>query len=363
MTIFAAASVASTAGGGGATGFYRSITVDHTKLGTTDLSDFPVLLDVTDVTLKSVSNGGHVNRTDGFDIIITTTSSGSTQIPYERELYDPATGHLIIWIKASSLSHTADTLFGYLRYGDSAITTDQSNAAGTWSNSFVRVYHMGNGSSLSGTDSTGTGNATATGATAATGQIYGGANFATTSNQYMDNGAPAVTAYPLTMGAWVKMADTSMSGGQDRVIVSVARFSGLHEWWFSYYHDGANIQLRALAQSDAGATYYHANATADTNWHRCVATFTNSNTYQVYQDGSALSGSTAGGTGITPLSLSDTYIGALLYNSGSFYGPMRGVIDEVHIASVARSADWILSEYNNQNSPSTFSTLGTETPL
>jgi uncharacterized protein (DUF2236 family) len=32
----------------------------------------------------------------------------------------------------------------------------------------------------------------------------------------------------------------------------------------------------------------------------------------------------------------------------------HGMLDEVHISNVARSADWIATEYNSQNSPSTF---------
>jgi len=48
------------------------------------------------------------------------------------------------------------------------------------------------------------------------------------------------------------------------------------------------------------------------------------------------------------------------YNSptNSYY--YNGSIDEPHISSSARSADWIATEYANQNSPSTFYQLGTE---
>jgi hypothetical protein len=37
-----------------------------------------------------------------------------------------------------------------------------------------------------------------------------------------------------------------------------------------------------------------------------------------------------------------------------------GFIDEVRVSSVARSADWIAAEYNNQNSPDTFALLSSE---
>jgi hypothetical protein len=41
----------------------------------------------------------------------------------------------------------------------------------------------------------------------------------------------------------------------------------------------------------------------------------------------------------------------------------NGMIDEVRLSNVARSADWIATDYANQNAPSTFHTLGAEEVL
>jgi hypothetical protein len=41
-------------------------------------------------------------------------------------------------------------------------------------------------------------------------------------------------------------------------------------------------------------------------------------------------------------------------NSGSDIIPLDGEIDEVRLVGEALSNDWITTEYNNQNSPSTF---------
>jgi hypothetical protein len=41
----------------------------------------------------------------------------------------------------------------------------------------------------------------------------------------------------------------------------------------------------------------------------------------------------------------------------------NGSLDEARVSTVARSADWITTEYNNQSAPGTFETLGTEVPL
>jgi hypothetical protein len=45
---------------------------------------------------------------------------------------------------------------------------------------------------------------------------------------------------------------------------------------------------------------------------------------------------------------------------GGQTAPWNGLIDEVRISNVARSADWVTTEYNNQNAPGSFITLGTE---
>jgi hypothetical protein len=39
---------------------------------------------------------------------------------------------------------------------------------------------------------------------------------------------------------------------------------------------------------------------------------------------------------------------------------MLGSLDEVRVSNAVRSADWIATEYNNQSSPATFYTLGSE---
>src|SRR5690606_13283911 len=42
------------------------------------------------------------------------------------------------------------------------------------------------------------------------------------------------------------------------------------------------------------------------------------------------------------------------FSSGAYF---NGIMDEVRLSNVIRSADWIATEYNNQNSPGTFYTV------
>ena len=73
------------------------------------------------------------------------------------ESYNPATGQFTAWVRIPVLSHSADTVL-YLNYGNGGVTVSQENRAGVWDSSYKGVYHLPNGVTLPGGDSTGTGN-------------------------------------------------------------------------------------------------------------------------------------------------------------------------------------------------------------
>ena len=136
----------------------RQMTVNHTLVPSTQ-SNFTVVVNVTDVALKTIANGGHVANANGYDIGFYADSGGSTKLKWEVEKYDGTVGNLIAWVKIPSVSSTTDTSF-YMFYGDPSITTDQSDPVNTWDSNFKAVYHFGNGTTLSATDSTGGNNGT-----------------------------------------------------------------------------------------------------------------------------------------------------------------------------------------------------------
>ena len=151
------------------------MTIDHTKVPSTQ-SNFTVLVSVTDPALKTVANGGHVANPNGYDIGFYADSGGTIKLKWEVEKYDGTTGNLIAWVKIPSVSST-DTVF-YLMYGDSSINTNQSDPPNTWDSNFKGVYHLGNGTTLSATDSTGGNNGTLINSpTATAGKINKAAHF------------------------------------------------------------------------------------------------------------------------------------------------------------------------------------------
>ena len=102
--------------------YCQQITVDYTKVPNTDQANFPVY-----VNLANLSSGffSHVNA-NGSDIRV-TTSDGTTEVP--REVVAIATGSSTgeVWFKAGTLSTLTNTDF-YLYYGNSGAAEPAANA-------------------------------------------------------------------------------------------------------------------------------------------------------------------------------------------------------------------------------------------
>ena len=86
------------------------------SVGTTNLTNFPVLVRLTDNDLRHTSSGGKVENISGFDIVF-TASDGSTLINHQVERYNPVTGELVAWVQIPLLSATVNTDF-YLYFGN-----------------------------------------------------------------------------------------------------------------------------------------------------------------------------------------------------------------------------------------------------
>lgn len=347
-------------GGGGSGGFYVPLTIDHTKCGSADSADFPVLVDITDANFKTVANGGHVDNTAGVNSIRFYSDSGlTTLLKFERELYTPAGGRVLAWVKLPTLSHTSDTVF-YMKYGAPGDTSDVSDAANTWDSSFSAVYHLGDGSTLSLADSTSNANTLAQrgggfpNTAAGTGQVYGGAVEVNANNSdlaALDAGSLQMTTF--TVEGWYKPASLPAT-------VRIFMIKG----------DGAviNYALGTSAASKAHSVFsnstggnYNAADGATTlstgTWYYIVATY-DGTTHQIYLNGSQDGTLT---TSNTPDNNGQLHIG-LLPASNPLNGD--GTVDEIRVSkNIARSASWILSSYNNQNSPSTFLSVGGEVAL
>lgn len=343
-------------------GYYRVLTIDHTKVPNTDRSNFPVLISGTYAPLKTVVNGGNVQNSSGYDIAFFSDSALTTQLKHETERYIASTGEVIYWVKVPTVATAADTVI-YMAYGDSTISTDQSDKTNVWDSNFKTVYHLPDGTTLTALDSTSNALNGTIGGSAAAGaaKIGGGVNL-DGSNDVITTPATGdynargnmgyLAADAFTLELWYKGTDTAQNGEFGK---------GLISWNNSNIYAGfilrsGYVEFLRYVTSAWSHTIKSTTLVADGNWHHiALVNFTNS-TASLYIDGAAeVSAVSSVITDGTPRYYQP-------YNIGSMYNGVftSGLIDEVRISSTSRSADWITTTYNNQNSPSTFYSVGSE---
>lgn len=328
--------------------FYKPITLNGSQIQGTH-TNFPVLISITDPDLAANA------RSDGFDIVFTTSASSTTILDHQIESYNSSTGQLIAWVKVPNLPDAGTTI--YMFYGNSSVSSSQSTP-NTWSNNFRLVYHMGSNFNDAGPNAK---NGTNNGTINATGKI-GNARRFDGNNDYIaiNDFYNASGNQQVTVSAWIKTSD-----GGDQIIASYDR----NEYWrFEINGNGGGTgQLGWDVFTSAGQIDFGSNATVNNNAWRHVTGVYNNGAVRIYIDGVQNTNTTQGssfGTGTTRYgyigvgSESNTFDG----NKGpSSY--FNGDMDEVKISNVARSANWIRTEFNNQNTPGTFHTVGAQTAI
>jgi hypothetical protein len=351
--------------------YSRSITIDHTKVGTvnnTDQTNFPVLVSLNNAALKDVAHGGKVQSANGYDIYFYSDSAFTTRIPAEIEKYDATNGILNAWVKVGTVSHTIDTTI-YMAYGNAGISTDPNlddtyGKTSVWDSNYKGVWHLPNGTSLSLGDSTSNAlNLTNNGSyvTAVAGQIDGGANSPGTYS-YATKASPGftyTTGDTITIEAWIKRvyvnASTyypalalSKSGGSTTVRNFELDFNGGGVGETT--SNSITVHYRNSADT-AWTAFWHTTADTDTTaWHHYAVTLTfgTGSTIAIYKDGVALTTASQNGNA-TPITAGVDTLYLLSADASEFLG---GSADEVRLSKgIARSADWIATEYNNQSSP------------
>lgn len=333
--------------------YKKKITIDHTKVsGGSNLSNFPVLISMTDANLKTSSNGGNVQNSSGYDIIF-VDSTETTKLDHEIEKYVAATGEIEMWVKIPTLSASSDTVI-YMYFDNNSISSTQENKTGVWDSSYAGVWHFPNGTTLSANDSTAnTNNGTINGVTATTGEIGGAASFNGTSSEISlgSTGIPSGNSN-YTLEAWVKP-----SGGGTYGIIG----------WGNWGIDNSVTDLRLCGTACVYTSWWYNDSSASTtnladgNWHHVLTKF-DGTIRSIWVDGSQVASDAPTGHNASAANatIGVTIIKAIPGHPSEWF---NGSIDEVRVSNIARSNGWITTEYNNQFSPSTFYTIGSATTL
>ena len=340
----------------------RTLTIDHTKVPSTQ-SNFTVLVSLTDPALKTVANGGHVANANGYDIGFYADSGGTTKLKWEVEKYDGTTGNLIAWVKIPSVSSSTDTVF-YLMYGDSSINTDQSDPPNTWDSNFKGVWHMADSAANTTikestiTGANGTNNATTSSKTA-TGEIGKALSY----NGSTDGSFAAINLSATniaTLSFWMKW--TTNANDDDLAFEYTPNYNsnagGFIADWNSSSYGGGKFEA---GMGKGNFTYWTDLFTRPSTgtWHLVHLVFNRSGpTNKVYVDGSLQTLT----TGTRSASSMGNFSNSSLYFMSRAASALNaaGTLDEVRVSTIERSASWTATEYNNQNSPGTFITVGSE---
>ena len=329
--------------------YRKKITIDNTKV-TANLTGFPVLINlVTDGDLASDA------QNDGDDILF-TSANGTTKLNHEIEKYDGGTGELVAWVKSPGLSSSTDT-FIYMYYGN-ASASNQENITAVWDSNYIAVWHLRedpSGAAPQMLDSTsnnhdGTSEGSWVTANQVAGLIDGSLDFNSGIDKIkgiFDVVAGGTGDDGITLEAWV-YSDEHRDG---RFISKATGGDTSQHWWMlNAVPSGGNSYLRFRLKLGGTTTALQATS-PDTfpigQWVHSVATYNGSN-MRIYQDASQIASTAASGTISTNNSV-EVAIG----NQPTGAGDRRfdGRITEVRISNIARSSDWIQTEYNSHKYP------------
>ncbi len=344
----------------------KQITISHTKVPSNQ-TDFPVTFSGTFTYLKSTGNGGSVQHASGYDIVFASDAAGSSILPFERVFWINSSGACEFHIKVN-LSSSVDTVI-YLCIGNSSITTDQQSVAAVWSNNFGAVYHMNN-SGNTWYDATGVNNGTRNDVSIGpTDGYFGGTDQGLTRSNagtawYVDIGHLANVfdgvVSVITVEAWVNSVQNNNES--QSIIIGSASLTTVPYFRLIVGDTGGGSSTSILFGTGASYSIYQqyvSTTTVTTGvWNHWVfeldlGTPSNSKTYL---NGSAVSVSinqagTPHPTTFTALTQS------LWLMQHATEGHFWGVLDEIRFSKVARSADWVATQYNNQSDQSTFYTV------
>ena len=336
--------------------YRKRIAFDPTKVsGAIDLVNFTALINITsDNDLRTVANLGHVENASGFDIIF-TSDDGVTKLDHQLEKYTSTSGEFVAWVRVPVLS-TTNTTYIYMYYGNTAISTDQSLNT-TWSSGYKGVWHFNNNVLNDGTSSgnTGVNNGSTNLAVA---KIAGGRSFPGTGTNYLQlplsgasggsgNGSIEFWGLVSTFAAstyFFGETTTQTASYTNRVQIYIGDASGN-----LYLGLGGNHSIQTNVQLLTTNTWYHIALT----W---ATTGAGVGTYSIF-----VNGVQKGTNNYSSFSAIHTF--GDMGNDGNASQrteEITGSMDEVRVTNTTLSTDWFLTEYNNQNSPSTFYSISVE---
>ncbi|WP_455462963.1 DUF2341 domain-containing protein, partial [Candidatus Hodarchaeum mangrovi] len=329
--------------------YYRkNITIDYTKVSA-NLYNFPVYIELYDSDLQ---NNAQVSGDD----IIFTDKTGTVlahEIESYNRIYNATHAKLVAWVNVN-LSSSQDTIIS-MYYGNPS-SIGYENPYGVWDSNYMGVWHLGEqGGSAIDSTSYGTSGAISGGVTQnIIGKLGKSYDFDGTAGTTVNFGDPVDGHLDFGLGSFTISFWLNIDQSTGDYQLPIYK-GGTTDSESGYEMETTvNAEIIKFMAGD-GTTAYSAgypDVTFDT-WAYMVGVMDRSSNYMyIYQD-SNLEGS----YDISSLGSVDNSNSLTL--SPDWY-ELDGMMDEIRLSKSARSADWITTEYNNQNNPSSFLSLSSE---
>lgn len=328
--------------------YRKEITIYHTNVEAS-LVNFPVLISYisSDFTAHAQLDG------DDFAFVDATKT---IKFNHEIESYNNATGELVVWVKIPSLSSTQDTIF-YLYYGNPHCT-NQQNVEGTWDDYFIGVWHMKDKTPLSIADSTGHNSDGIKHGTSSSIQVAAkmgmGQDFERNDSQYIQTADKTIlnTSGRFTIELWFNPESLGNHGEmvhkgiQNKITYDVNCHADKQVSTQTYDGVSNPILYTGIGTVSTPGIWYHFAVTSDKGKTDGFKAYLNKSMMaQCDEDTGDINNSNP-----------------LFFGKRDFVSPLYfdGILDEIRISNIPRSSAWLNTSYNNQNSSSTFLTLGSE---
>ena len=353
--------------------YRRQIDIDFTKVASSSgLSNFPVLINITNPDIKHTTFGGKVASssagvTGGGGDFVFTSSDGTTKLDHEIEKYASSSGELWAWVEVPTLSVSADTTL-YMYYGGPSSGATNQNPTGVWDSNFVGVWHMSEDPTrtCAGTkemcDSTSNNNDVDSNGSQVvgdqlSGKIAGSLNFDGT-NDYLE-GADSDSldvSNAVTVSLWVYPREDG-NGNEIPIFRKQDASDSCGAFTLFLYTQWGLLSTDSCNWANRG------NSSTPTlnKWQHVVATY-DGTSIRYYINGDIRDTKNLDGVGAPNTSVFS--IGGPTITGWLTSQYLNGILDEIKISNTARPAAWIKTEYTNQNKPSTFATLsGTQVQI
>lgn len=323
--------------------FRKQLTIDTALMRATTLTDFPLMISITDEDLRSASHGGKVVSEKGYDIRF-TKSDGVSLLDYEIETYNPATGRLVAWVRIDSLNkNIAQPLFLYFSNKFSADESTQN----TWNKTYKGVWHLKGAlsSKMPFANQLAQQPAPATSPK----DVYVAAERNSSRFPCLNTPEDVDITGDITVSAWVYLTDSkeqtilsNQNGYNGGYRLSVNKHQRVE---FSVCNE--NAEAAAIKGKEgielAKNTWYHI-AAVYSDAGDSMVTYINGQRDQSLKTYLNMAGSTEA-----------LQIGREPSRKIYYFG---GLLDEVHVSNIARTQQWIASEYRNQHTPQEFVKAG-----